>query len=331
MRSPGNRTARRWLVVALTLASAGCGGPAIGTASAKLAHWRVFTHVRAPVDVVGPRAGGSLVLSTETGLMRLSPDRALSPFATAYRGQGGEPYIAQAPAGCFGAGNVYSLKVSAPQGVFKIARQHRVRLLATLRASGLANGIAFDTTGRFGHRLLVTVSGSGRTTVYALGCHGGVRTITRKAPTVEGGIVVAPPSFGRYGGDLIAPDELTGRIWAITPTGHARLVATSDLPAGQDIGVESLGFLPPGKRPYHVFMADHGTPGNPHPGDNAVLRLGSAALDAAGAAGGDLLAATEGGASVDAISCRPSGCHVRHVAAGPTVAHGEGHIAVVTG
>ena len=58
-----------------------------------------------------------------------------------------------------------------------------------------------------------------------------------------------------------------------------------------------------------------------------VLRLPAAALKAAGVRPGDLLVATEGGALTDAVSCSADGCHVRFVAAGPKVAHSEGHIA----
>jgi hypothetical protein len=311
---------RRILILVVVLA--GCSPV---PATAKLAHWRTFAHVKGPVDVVGPRAGGSLVLSLEHGLATLGPNGGVKRFDNAYRGQGGEPYIAQAPPGCFGGGTIYALKPFRPQGVLTIAPRGKVRPFATLRAPGLANGIAFDTTGRFGRRLMVTVSGGGRTTVSAIGCHGGVRTITRTAPTVEGGIVVAPPSFHGFAGDLIAPDELTGKLWAIAPAGGARLVATSDFPAGQDTGVESLGFVPPGGRPYRAFMADRATP----PAATEILELGSGALRRAGVRGGDLLAATEGGALVDAISCRAGGCRVRKVATGPKVAHGEGHIAVV--
>jgi hypothetical protein len=317
--------------VILALALGGCAASTIGTAAAKLAQWREFVHVGGPVDVVGPRADGSLVLAVGNGLATLRANGALKPFATAYHGQSGEPYVALAPAGCFGAGTIYALKLSAPQGVLAIAPGNKVRRLATLHAPGLANGITFDTTGRFAHRLLVTVSGNRRTTVYAIGCRGGVRSITRRAPTVEGGIVVAPPTFGSFSGDLIAPDELTGRIWAITPTGRYRLIVSSGLPAGQDTGVESLGFLPAGGGPYRVFMADRATPGNPHPGDDQILELGSAALMAAGARGSDLLAATEGGALVDAISCGVKDCQTHEVAAGPKGAHGEGHIAVARG
>ena len=57
---------------------------------------------------------------------------------------------------------------------------------------------------------------------------------------------VAPATFGRYGGDLVAPDEKTGRIVAIDPGGHTVTVVESHLPAGSDIGVESAAFVPPG-------------------------------------------------------------------------------------
>ncbi|MBV9803918.1 MAG: hypothetical protein JO130_12030, partial [Solirubrobacterales bacterium] len=74
---------------------------------------------------------------------------------------------------------------------------------------------------------------------------------------------------------------------------------------------------------------DRLTPGNRHPGDNLLLRVSSAALFAAGARPGDLLDATEGGARTVAVHCAADGCMVRHVADGPAVAHGEGHIAIV--
>jgi len=60
-----------------------------------------------------------------------------------------------------------------------------------------------------------------------------------------------------------------------------------------------------------------------------VLRVRSAALVAAGARAGDLLVATEGGARTDAVSCGATSCVVRHVADGPSIAHPEGHIAIV--
>ena len=65
-------------------------------------------------------------------------------------------------------------------------------------------------------------------------------------PRVEGGIAVAPRTFGRFAGQLIAPDEHSGRIFAFDRHGRTRVVSQYRFPAGGDIGVESVGFVPPG-------------------------------------------------------------------------------------
>jgi hypothetical protein len=325
------------LLALLTIATAACGSTASGMLPARSAQvraqWRDYLHVRRPLDLAGPRSDGSLVLAADGRLWRVLRSRRVEPFATAYRSPGGEePYIALATpgrTGCsFGAGTVYALRLRAPRGVVKISSSGRVRRLAALTAPGLVDGIAFDDTGRFAHRLLVTINAGSRTTVDAISCHGAVSTITRGAPRVEGGIAVAPPGFGRFGGDLIAPDETGGRIFAITPRGASILVADSGLPHGNDIGVESETFIPDLQH-YSVLVADRLTPGNRHPGDDELLQIGSPALRRAGVRAGALLVASEGAAHADAISCRAGGCQVRHVADGPAIAHLEGHIAVL--
>jgi hypothetical protein len=173
----------------------------------------------------------------------------------------------------------------------------------------------------------VTATSGSRTIVYALDSRGSVSTITASAPKLEGGIAVAPASFGRFAGDLIAPDENSGRIYAISPDGRSVVLAASGLAHGGDVGVESLGFVPRGfTSSWSALVADRRTPGNPHPGDDAVLRLEGSSLLAAGVREGDLVVATEGGAQTDAIRCGGSACEVRHVADGPAQAHLEGHI-----
>ena len=137
-------------------------------------------------------------------------------------------------------------------------------------------------------------------------------------PVVEGGIVVAPRGFGRFGGRLIAPDELSGRLIAVDASGRAVELARSGLRAGGDIGVESLGFVPAGfERGMTALLADRAVPGNPHPGTDSILGVSGAALRSAGVRVGDLLAATEGGAETIAVRCGRRACTVRLVAHGP--------------
>ncbi len=326
----------RGLFVALLagLALAGCGAAADGQVTAarapKLARWTPFVHVQRPLDLAGPRSDGSLVLAAAGRLWLLRPSGRTSRFAPAYQSPGGEePYIATphpGHLGCgFGSGAAYVIRLAKPRGILRMGANGQVRRFASIAAPGLIDGIAFDETGKFGFRLLVTINHGSTTTVDALDCHGKVSTITTSAPRVEGGIAVAPKTFGRFAGDLIAPDETGGRVFAVTPQGRSTLVANSGLPHGGDIGVESEAFVPPTIQ--SALLADRLTPGNRHPGDDVVLRIGATALSAAGVRPGDLLVATEGGALTDAIRCGSKSCSVHHVASGPAIAHGEGHIA----
>lgn len=289
----------------------------------------MFEHLTRPLDVVGVAPGAEAFVAAGGRLYTLRPGGALQRFNSSYHSPGGEePYIAVPAAGhrgcSFGRGTVYALRLRPPRGVVAITA-HRVRLFARVPASGLIDGIAFDDAGSFGYRLLVTINRGVHTTVVAIGCRGRVSTITHAAPRVEGGVVVAPRRFGAFGGDVIAPDEKSGSIFAISRTGSSRVLARSGLPAGGDIGVESAGFVPALPK-FDLLLADRLTPGNRHPGDDVLLALDSASLAAAGVRSGDLIVATEGGARTVAIRCGARGCAVRRLADGPAVAHAEGHI-----
>src|SRR5207302_11177503 len=206
------------------------------------------------------------------------------------------------------------------------------RRFTTISGVDTLNGIAFDRYGRFGNRLLVTGPHRGRTVVDAIDCTGKTTLVTDSAPVMEGGMEVAPPTFGAYGGDLIATDELSGRIIAVTAEGTTLTVAQNGLPHGGDVGAESAGFVPAGFLAGGAAdLADRGTPRNAHPGTDTMLRLTSAQLQAAGVAEGDLLVANEAGASTVAIHCDSGGdcSHVRQVAQGTPGAHVEGHLLVV--
>ncbi len=331
------RRSKTAVLAALTsIGLAACGSAATGSVTArpaaKLARWSTLMSVHRPLDVAG-RSDGSAIVAASGKLFLLRPSGALTRFAPAYTSPGGEePYIAIAAAGhpgcSYGSGSVYAIRLQKGRGITKISATGHVSRFASITAPGLIDGIAFDETGGFGHRLVVTINHGLTTTVEAIDCHGTVATITADAPRVEGGIAVAPSSFGRFGGDLIAPDETGGRIFAVTPQGRSILVANSGLPHGGDIGVESEAFVPSGTRA-EALLADRLTPGNRHPGDDVLLELSHAQLSAAGVHASDLLVASEGGALTDDIRCGPASCQVQHVADGPAIAHAEGHIAFV--
>jgi hypothetical protein len=302
--------------------------------------WSTQLHVTGVVDVSAPRADGRLVVSGGSRLWLL--DRrtgALTPFAAGPGGYpggaGDEPYLALSPggrvaaAGCaFAAGDLFVIQQSTRQ-VLRIDPAGDSQRFVTVDGVDSLGGIAFDTTGRFGGRLLVIAPSHGATAVLAIDCRGGVEHLTDRAPAMEGGIAVAPPGFGAFGGDLIAADELSGQLVAVRPDGSTALLARSGLPAGGDIGVEGVGFVPPGfAAGGTAYFADRLTPGNPHPGTDTLLQLDARQLAAAGVREGDLLAATEGGARTIAVRCG-STCEVTEIAAGPPPAHGEGHVVVV--
>ena len=233
-------------------------------------------------------------------------------------------------AGCsFPRDEVLALDVrSTPPGVTAISAGGTVSRLAEVKGVTTLGGIALDTVGAFRHRLLVTGPvRSGVTRVVAVDCKGKVTTVGTVATALEGGIAVAPRGFGSYGGQLIAPNELDGSIYAVSPKGRLSRVAASGLPGGGDLGVESAGFVP-AARAAAAYLADRGTPGSPHPGTDSVLRLTDAALSSAAVRGGDLLVATEAGATVVDVRCARS-CVATVVVTGPPPAHVEGHLLVV--
>jgi hypothetical protein len=305
------------------------------------ARWVRFRHLAGVVDVAGPRGDGSFTVAAAGRLFTLTRAGVPRPFAGGPGGYstatGPEPYIAMADgervagAGCsFPSGVIFALQPGPRPGIIAITPDGRASRFTSLPATLNPDGIAFDTTGRFGHRLVVTARNHGATMVLAIDCAGGARTITSRAPAMEGGIAVAPVSFGHYGGDLIAPDETSGRVYAIRPDGTVATLAVSGLPRGGDIGVESAGFLPPRFGPGDAaYLADRYSRGNRHPGTNSILRLPGSQLIRAGARPGDLLIATEASAHTIVVRCANT-CTVRYIAAGPAISHAEGHIVFTT-
>jgi hypothetical protein len=324
--------------VALILAGAVPAGAAGERAPLTWSRWQ---HVPGVLDVVGPRGDGRLVVAAAGKLLLLDPATGTQTRIAGGPGgyshsADGEPYITLSPglpvaaAGCtFVRDELFVLELHPAGGVLRIDAQGRAQRFAAVDGVDSLNGITFDSTGRFGGRLLVTGPAHGATVVAAIDCRGAVTHVTDAAPVVEGGIAVAPAGFGAFGGDLMAPDELSGNLYAIRPDGSTATLARSGLPVGGDIGVEGVAFVPPGfEAGGAAYFADRSTPGNPHPGSDSLLRLDGRSLYAAGVRDGDLLAATEGGAGAITVHCGPT-CQVTRVVAGDS-AHGEGHL-LVTG
>src|SRR6266852_1548264 len=301
--------------------------------------WEQWQTVSGVFDLGGPRSDGSLVVAGSGTLYLADPAGNMTPFASGAGGYhqdaGAEAYLAVAPgaptsaAGCrFTRDEVFLLRLHAPLGIERVnAPGENTASFANITGVTSLNGIAFDTTGYFDHRLLASGVSGGKTVIAAVDCLGIVQVITSIAPILEGGLAVAPDDFGSYGGYLTAPDELSGNIYAIAPNGTVTTIAKPVLPTGGDIGVESIGFVPHGfmRGGGKGYYADRKTPGNPHPGTDNVLRLSSTDLAAAGVQDGDLLVATEGGATLSAVRCAAS-CTVIPVVTTPTTAHGEGHL-----
>jgi hypothetical protein len=305
-------------------------GPAIWPLAYPLPH--VF-------DVAGPRSDGRLVVAAGGKLFLLNQvSGAQEPFAAGpggYPGAGGEePYIAVAsPAvaahSTFQPDDVFVLQLKPAGGVWRIDPSGMAHQFANVTGVDSLNGIAFDENGAFGYRLLVTGPHAHHTTVAAIDGDGQVSVVTTQAPTVEGGLAVAPSTFGKFAGDLIAPDELSGKIYAIGPDGTSQVVATPDLAHGQDVGVEGAGFVPNADLARAtIYFADRGTPGNLHPGTDNLLALKGADLAGAGGGPGDLLVGTEGGAGLVAVRCDLAACGVTTIIVDNGTSHGEGHIVV---
>jgi hypothetical protein len=299
--------------------------------------WQAWRTVRGVVDIAGPRSDGRLVVAAHGHLFLLRPgDGRLSPYSssgTAYAANPKlEPYIAVAgpkqavpAASCsFPRDTVYAIEPASHPAVLAIAPSGGVRRLAAIHGVTTLNGITFDTGGRFGGRLLVVgLTGAGRGLALTLDCRGRTHVLTRHAPHLEGGLALAPVGFGAFAGDLLAPDEVDGRLLALAPDGSIRDVVAPGQPAGGDIGVESIGVVPPALG--DAYLADRSSPGNANPGHDAILRLTPDDLRTAGVEPGDLLVALEGGGTTIDVRCTAT-CSVRTIAGAPNGAHPEGSI-----
>ncbi|MGI8462358.1 MAG: hypothetical protein ACR2OC_12125 [Solirubrobacterales bacterium] len=301
--------------------------------------WQPLIGAEGAVDVGGPLDDGRFVLAAGGRLFLLDPAAArkepLARGKRGYRTSAGEPYFAlaeDAGSGCrFRNDDLFALEPRRDPAIVRISAAGRRSRFTSLPDRFRLDGIAYDAVGSFGYRLLVLAVDDKRTSLIAIDCRGGKETISKDGPRVEGGIEVAPQSFGRFAGALIAADEYSGRLFAFAPSGEVIKLANSGLPAGRDVGVEAVGFVPPGFGASGLaLLSDQGREEERVAGEGSVLSIDGAELAAAGIAPGDLLVATEGGARTIRVRCEVS-CEVTEVAGGPAAAHAEGHIEFAEG
>jgi hypothetical protein len=322
----------------LTAVIGSCAATTAPSASPAPLTWQKWQHLGGVFDLgvqadeTGLIAAGSEVLfkvaraGDGTPITGVGSYRKSGDFEAYFTVSHGEP----ASGACrFQHGAIYVIDQKTPGHVLEVDPANgRPTLFASVNGVDSLNGIAFDGTGSFGdHPLIVTGPRGGHSKVAAIDCHGAVTVVTEGAPRLEGGIAVAPTGFGRHGGELIAPDEISGDIIGISPNGATSTLASYKELIGGDLGVESAGFVP---RDFlttggFAYVADRATANNPHPGTDNILRLASAQLAAAGIREGDLLVATEGGGMTLNVSCSVT-CSMHLVASGPPTAHIEGHV-----
>jgi hypothetical protein len=302
-------------------------------------NWERWVPLTGVVDVVGPRPDGKLVAAAAGRLHLVDRDTgATSPFGSYSTDPGPESYIAMAPgldvagAGCrFEAGEIYALELGRPpQAIVRVTVDGTPSRFVEPPPVDLLTGIAFDATGRFGNQLLVAGRRGNRTVLFSIDCRGRLKTLTENAPLIEGGMEVAPQLFGEHGGDLIAADENSGDVIFIRYDGTSGVLIRPDLPAGPDIGVESVGFLPPGfiGRGGTAYVADRRSPGSPTEGTDAIWRVTPERFSQVRIDENDLIVVTETGRTT-VVRCRTT-CRTFPFgdAAG---AHIEGHVTVVLG
>ena len=82
----------------------------------------------------------------------------------------------------FPAGAAFAIEPGSRPAVIMITPAGQARRFAALPLGSGLTGIAFDTTGRFGHKLLVTAGLHGKTTVFGIGCDGRLSAITADGP-----------------------------------------------------------------------------------------------------------------------------------------------------
>ena len=310
-------------------------------AAAAEATWEQWRPIKGALDIDGPRTDGSMIVMGSAALYLVTPEGEVKPFARGPGGYRDDPYPSEAylvnssgghvaAAGCdWARDETFLLRGHVPLGITRVSADGQDSgSFVNLPGVNVLTGIAFDNTGAFDHRLLVLGVAGTRSVIFAVDCNGAVQTIRPNLQSQEGDMVVAPPAFGSFGGDLLLTDEFSGRLLAVAPNGVVALVLKTPLPAGMDITMHGLGFVPDGfiARGGAAYHADRGGHGGTYAGNDTVRRIQSSNLASAGVQDGDLLVAAEAGGAMIDVRCADT-CTSFLVAKQSRATHGEGKVA----
>ena len=200
-------------------------------AAATTLTWQSGVHLPGVLDVIGPRSDGRLVVAATGGLYLLDAAGTTTSFAPSYSPPPGpEPYIAISPGlsddngSCvFPRDTVAALDLTSnPPGITLISPTGGLSHLANITGVTGLFGITFDATGQFGHRILVVGIGPWRADHRSRPSIVSVMSALSVSSTSRWR--AASPSPRRhsasFAGQLIAPNELDGSIYAVSPAGQ---------------------------------------------------------------------------------------------------------------
>jgi hypothetical protein len=174
-----------------------------------------FATLGRPVGVAATATRLLVTQAQRSTVKAIDSTGAVSLFATLPTTERSiEPYIAVSSGlGGFPPGKVY---VVVRQRIWQIsANGSNAKVFKKIPGlSAGNNGITFDTVGTFGFNMIIT---DRRGPVWTVTSSGLATQIVDVMEQIEGP-VVAPTTFGNFGGQLLVASEFVGQVLAISPT-----------------------------------------------------------------------------------------------------------------
>jgi hypothetical protein len=231
---------RPWVLVAVVAASA-AAAVAIASAALPTLHFEVFAKTGIRLTDIAWTGKEFLYVENTTNTVFAAPPAGLPtrPFASMPKVTEETRSLVSPGAHGWPAGDIYCH--SPDNKIYRLSPDGKnVTVFASLHNKTTSDGgLAFDTVGRFGYRLVAATGRSGNPqpaggVVYTIDRAGSVRKVgTYPGPGGSDELVIAPAKFGSVGGWAIVdpdPGQKGGSVVAVSPGGQTRTLAT--LPTG---------------------------------------------------------------------------------------------------